>query len=139
MVGSFNLKTRENITTHNKSLEVRVVSEFIGSYERYQDIEAWLIATLWYNGDPFMILRNTGRDGDGLPSQFVSDSDTYHDALYYLFNLMVPDDDFSNERWLPLSGTITHQPGVRPIVEWANDDPIFKIAIQHTLRYGLYT
>ena len=139
VIGSFNLKTRENIRANNRSIEFRVIRRFTHSLESYHDVSPWLIGTLWYNSEAFMIMRNVGRNGDDYPSAFVTDADTYHTALYYLFTLLETDADFSDEAWLPLSGTITTMPADRVITEVAYDDPTLIRALNHSIKYGPMT
>lgn len=135
-VGIFNRKTRENIDRQT-DIQVRVVKEWYGSHERYLDRKVWLIASIWMEGDAFMIIRNTPSRGDDYPSIFVIDKDIHNKALYYLFNLMETDGDFSNERYMALSGTITSQPSFMNREEISNNDAIFIKAIEHTIKYGL--
>jgi hypothetical protein len=139
VIGSFNQRTRDNIRENNRSIEFRVTHQFSNSYERYNDVSSWLIASMWYNSEAFMIMRNVGRNGDNYPSFFVTDSQTYHTALYHLFSLLEVDADFSDEAWSPLSGTITTMPGELTMVEVAYDDPTLIKALNHSIRYGPLT
>lgn len=113
--GSFNLSSRHNLFSLNDRLSFRFLHShlFPSSFYYYHDRLPWLLATLFFDNSPFLILRNTFGTGDSFPNILILDFTKYKQAAFFLFSFMQSDspdcDEFyhpSPERISPLSGTI---------------------------------
>ena len=52
----------------------------------------WALAAVCFDGMPFMIIQNAGREGDDHHKRFVTDEHTYHQAVLYLKSIaLLPD------------------------------------------------
>jgi hypothetical protein len=50
----------------------------------------WVLASVWLDGRPFMIVQNAGREGDDHAKRFITDAATYVEAARYLKSLCLP-------------------------------------------------
>lgn len=48
----------------------------------------WELASVWYDGTPFMIFQRGGREGDDHTARFITDEKTFEEALDYIRSLM---------------------------------------------------
>ncbi len=68
--------------TPNERVSVRVVHRTTFDHRRY-----WQLATVWLDESPFMVIQNAGREGDDHYARFITDLDTYGEAVRYLLSL----------------------------------------------------
>jgi hypothetical protein len=55
-------------------------------YRRY-----WELTTVWFDGQPVMIVQNAGREGDDYHERFITDPHAYADMVGYLRTLLPAD------------------------------------------------
>lgn len=138
LAGSFNRKSIDNINIQNKLVSIKSLKSHCRklSYERYQDRNFPLISTFSYNNSPFLILRNTSREGDTYPNILITDFNLYKTAVSFLFGLMEPDDDALNEPRGPLSGSIPKHLNFIPPPNYS--DQYIEKALNHLLLQYLF-
>jgi len=129
----FNQKSLTNFNELNNKVSVRVVHIHPYSFEEYQDRENWLLASMWYETNPFMVMRNTFHQGDHYPNRFVTSLNWYQHALYFLHSLMEIDVIDPHEKWEQISGTLIDYSNCRTVEE-TNEAYISK-AINQTILY----
>lgn len=54
----------------------------------------WTLRTVWFDGEPIMILQNAGREGDDHAKRFITDLPLYKKMVVYIKSLL-PTDDLS--------------------------------------------
>ena len=69
----------------SKRVELRFYEDHDIDYRRN-----WVLASVWLDGRPFMIVQNAGREGDDHAKRFITDTATYAEAARYLKSLCVP-------------------------------------------------
>jgi len=55
-----------------------------GLYDERDGRRYWVIWSLWFEGKPFMLMRNAGREGDDVNDRYITDIDLYYKAMIYL-------------------------------------------------------
>jgi hypothetical protein len=50
----------------------------------------WILASVWYEGKPVMIIQNAGREGDDHSKRFITDKETYIEMVNYIKTLILP-------------------------------------------------
>ena len=70
-----------NYSSIPKDSPLRIVIH--GLYNE-RDGRFWVIWSAWFDGKPFMLMRNAGRDGDDSAARYVTDIDLYYKALIYI-------------------------------------------------------
>lgn len=58
-------------------------------YVNYDGRRFWLLAGVYLDGKPVMIVRNAGREGDDHHSRFVTDPEAYGELVKYLATLFI--------------------------------------------------
>lgn len=53
----------------------------------FDDRRTWRLASVWFDGKPFMVIQNAGREGDDHYKRFVTDEETYVATVTYLKTL----------------------------------------------------
>lgn len=69
----------------NEKAEIRAFG-----YADYDGRRFWLLAGVYFDGHPVMIIRNAGREGDDHHSRFITDPARYWELLKYLATLANP-------------------------------------------------
>ena len=86
----------------NEKVQIKVYR-----YVDYDGRRFWLLGGVYFDGQPVMIIRNAGREGDDHHSRFITDGGRYFEMLKYLstlcrfqdkdqqpvIDLVAPDDD----------------------------------------------
>jgi len=71
----------------NGRIAIRYYKDFNFDGRRY-----WRLAAVCFNGLPFMIIQNAGREGDDHHKRFITDLATYHEAVKYILTIAnIPD------------------------------------------------
>lgn len=73
-----------NIAMQNTRVFIRVHMHFQRDFRRF-----WRLASVWYEDDlgvekPFMVVQNSGREGDDYSYRIISDKDIFCQAVTYL-------------------------------------------------------
>jgi hypothetical protein len=68
----------------NRRVELKFYKDFNFDYRRI-----WALASVWFDGKPFMIVQNAGKEGDNHYKRFVTDEATYKEALKYLSSIVL--------------------------------------------------
>lgn len=63
----------------NEKVEIRVYRHMSTGTGRF-----WLLAAVYFDGRPVMVIQNAGRDGDDHVGRFVTDPQAYYDMVRYL-------------------------------------------------------
>lgn len=63
----------------NEKAEIRVYGYVNTGTGRF-----WLLAGVYFDGRPVMVIQNAGRDGDDHVARFVTDPQAYYDMVRYL-------------------------------------------------------
>lgn len=66
----------------NKKIEIRILV-----LRRLDARRIWKLTSVWFDGQPFMITQNAGREGDDHVARFISDYTTFAQAINYLRTL----------------------------------------------------
>lgn len=56
----------------------------------YDGRRIWRLASVWLDGQPFMIIQNAGREGDDHSARFITDVERYKQAVDYVKTLLPP-------------------------------------------------
>lgn len=70
-----------------QKVEVRYFKDFHFDTRRY-----WLLASVWFENKPVMIIQNAGREGDDHAASFITDMEQYRVMIGYLATLQKHDD-----------------------------------------------
>lgn len=70
----------------SKRLEIRYYKD-----HSYDGRRIWRLASVWFDGNPFMIIQNAGREGDDHSARFITDAGRYEEAVVYVKSLLPPD------------------------------------------------
>lgn len=66
----------------NARVEIRYYKD-----HSYDGRRIWRLCAAFLDGQPFMIMQNAGREGDDHYARFVTDIETYRDAVRYVKSL----------------------------------------------------
>ena len=66
----------------------RVDIEFLKNWN-FDFRRVWILATVWFDGKPVMIIQNAGREGDDHSRRFITDSETFFQMISYIRTLLV--------------------------------------------------
>jgi hypothetical protein len=66
----------------NTKIETRIVRRINFDHRRY-----WQLASVWFEGKPFGVIQNAGREGRDHVKAFWTDADVYGRAIQYLRDL----------------------------------------------------
>ncbi|MBD2201682.1 hypothetical protein H6G33_10015 [Calothrix sp. FACHB-1219] len=58
------------------------------SFQRSQSVDQWVLASVYYDEQPVMIIRNIVWREDGCPLKFITDIDKYKLMIKYLFSFI---------------------------------------------------
>ena len=72
-----------NYDLENTKIETRVVRRIDFDHRRY-----WQLATVWFEGKPFGVIQNSGREGRDHVKAFWTDAEVYSRAIQYLRDLI---------------------------------------------------
>ena len=74
----------------NQRVEVRYLKDFCFDGRR-----VWILASVWFDGKPVMIIQNAGREGSDHERRFLTDTSTYKEMVGYIQSLLssVTEDD----------------------------------------------
>jgi len=75
----------------NEEIEARIIKDMYIDGRR-----TWVLATMWFNGIPFMVTQNSGRDNDEYTTRFITNYKVFFQAILYL-TLLVQDEQEWNE------------------------------------------
>ena len=64
-------------------VEIKYIKDFY-----YDGRRIWRLATVWFDGNPIMIIQNAGREGDDHRAKFVTDLDGYIKMVGYIASLL---------------------------------------------------
>jgi hypothetical protein len=71
----------------NKRIAIRYYKDFDFDGRRF-----WRLAAVCFDGLPFMIIQNAGREGDDHHRRFITDLHQYKDAVKYVLSIAkIPD------------------------------------------------
>lgn len=70
----------------NHRLEIRYYKD-----HSYDGRRIWRLASVWLDGEPFMIIQNAGREGDDHHARFITDTERYKEAVAYVKSIVPPD------------------------------------------------
>ena len=68
-------------------IEVQIYKDFDFDGRRF-----WRLASIWFEGEPVMIIRNAGREGDDHASRFVTDRERYIQMVSHILSLQKLDE-----------------------------------------------
>lgn len=71
----------------NTKIETKVVRRINLDRRRY-----WQLASVWFEGKPFGVIQNSGREGRDHVNAFWTDAEVYSHAIQYLRELTPPSD-----------------------------------------------
>ena len=67
-------------------IHLRIYKDF-----NFDGRRVWILASVWFDGNPIMIIQNAGREGDDYACRFITDSAGYHDMVSHISSLRIPD------------------------------------------------
>ena len=70
---------------NSERLEIRVIKRFDFDHRRF-----WLLATVWMDKKPVMIIQNAGREGDDHNARFITDEPLYKEMIFHIRELFLP-------------------------------------------------
>ena len=84
----------------NTRAEVKIIKDFA-----FDDRRIWALKTVWFDGKPFMVTQNAGREGDDYRKRFITDVGIFKEFVqyvkqlsdiqeYYLNDVISPEKDF---------------------------------------------
>lgn len=63
-------------------VEIKIIKEFHFDSRRF-----WRLATVWFDGYPVMITRNSGREGDDFSDRFITDKAQFTKMCIHIHSL----------------------------------------------------
>ncbi|MEC4565382.1 hypothetical protein L8C07_05445 [Paenibacillus sp. CMAA1739] len=75
----------------NKKVTIREYKNFDFDGRRY-----WLLASVWFENDPVMIIQNAGREGDDHRRRFITDKEKYKEMIKYIHTLLETDSEVAD-------------------------------------------
>lgn len=63
----------------SERVELRILKDFDFDGRRF-----WRLASVWFDGEPVMLIQNAGREGDDHARRFVSSSDGFAKLIMHL-------------------------------------------------------
>ena len=86
----------------NTKAEIKTLKDF-----DFDGRRCWSLRTVWFEGKPFMITQNAGREGDDHRQRFITDVEVYKKFVdyvksltntqeYYLEDVIEVDEDYPN-------------------------------------------
>lgn len=57
----------------------------------------WALATVWFDGNPVMVIQNAGREGDDHAERFITDKDKFDEMCAYIRGLIPREYDRTQE------------------------------------------
>lgn len=135
--GSFNKMSLTNIKLYNNKVSFKINEELPYSMELYHDRLVWVLGSMYYEDEPFMVLRNPSDQVDTYPNILISDHTLYRYAVTYLWSLMEPDVQKAPhpQEYQPLSGTLTPH-ALRNVPMPVYTDEYIERVIEYTYRYN---
>lgn len=64
-------------------IEVKIIKKFNFDGRRY-----WMLAAVWFDGNPIMVIQNAGREGDDHHARFITDPENYKKMLSYIKSMI---------------------------------------------------
>ena len=58
------------------------------AYDFEDERRFWILCSVWYEGKPFMITQNAGREGEDFVRRFVTDKVVYKEAFKHIVDLI---------------------------------------------------
>lgn len=76
----------------NKKVDIRYYVDHC-----FRGSRVWVLASVWYENQPVMVIQNAGRDGDDHSKRFITDEKLYKEMLSYIVSLMNIDTSTAEE------------------------------------------
>lgn len=70
----------------NSKMEMRVYKN-----HNFDGRRRWVLASIWFEGKPVMIIQNAGREGDDHTARFITDHNSYAKMVAYLLSFKEED------------------------------------------------
>lgn len=74
----------------NERVEVKEIISYCFDGRR-----VWNLSTVWFDGNPVMVIQEAGREGDDHVADYVTDKERYREMIQYLRSLEEEDDNYS--------------------------------------------
>ena len=75
----------EGVEMKSERLEIRYYKD-----HHYDGRRIWRLASVWFDGEPFMVIQNAGREGDDHAARFITNVEQYKQAVIYVKSLLPP-------------------------------------------------
>ena len=75
----------------NEKVTIKEYRNFDFDGRRY-----WLLASVWYENNPIMIIQNAGREGDDHRRRFVTDKEKYKEMIKYIRTLLESEEEIED-------------------------------------------
>ena len=79
---NFSKDPAEVLTPLNQRITTKIIKKYVFDVKRY-----WLIAAIFIDDQPVMIIRNAGRWGGDYQDRFITHSENYQKLVSYLYEL----------------------------------------------------
>lgn len=74
----------------NERVEVKEIISYCFDGRR-----VWDLSTIWFDGNPVMVIQEAGREGEDHVADYVTDKERYREMIQYLRSLEEEDDNYS--------------------------------------------
>jgi hypothetical protein len=75
----------------NEKIEIRFYKDHC-----FDDRRIWRLASVWFDGNPVMIIQNAGREGDDYSRRFITDKNKYIEMIDYIKSLIRTDNEIKD-------------------------------------------
>lgn len=76
---------------NNENVEIKYYKD-----HSFDGRRVWVLASVWYENEPVMIIQNAGREGDDHRKRFVTNKELYIKMVQYIMNLLLVDKDIDD-------------------------------------------
>lgn len=67
----------------NKKVDIRYYVDHC-----FKGSRVWVLASVWYDNQPVMVIQNAGRDGDDHSKRFITDKKRFEEMLRYVASII---------------------------------------------------
>lgn len=85
------LDTIDIVDIDTDRVEIRTIKYFDFDGRRF-----WMLATVWFDSKPVMVIQNAGREGDDHAKRYVTDKSALRDMCQYIRSLVPVEEDESD-------------------------------------------
>lgn len=70
------------VPEYNTKITMKIHKEFDYDHRRF-----WRLASVWFEGNPVMIIQNAGREADDCARRYITDAIRFREMIMYLYSL----------------------------------------------------